>query len=272
MQTKKRTPWEPPKRVGVIGHGSIGAHVAREIHAGAVPGASLECLVEVKPIKDPPVEQVEIDEAIARCDLLVECAGQPMVRAHAVDVLSAGVDLLITSVGAVAHADTAETLAEAGPGRLFFTNGAVGGIDLLTAAARSGGLEKVTVATTKLPGALVQPWMDEETSTRIRTATRPVAVFDGSAKEASTLFPRSLNVAATVAMAVGDWEAVTVRLTADPAATLTSHVIEAGGSVGQYRFEIRNDPSPTNPRTSRIVPHAVLGSLATAVGASGGLV
>jgi len=63
-----------------------------------------------------------------------------------------------------------------------------------------------------------------------------------------------------------------VRLTADPKASLTSHVIEASGPSGEYRFEIRNNPSPQNPRTSGIVPFAVLRSLEAAIGERGGLV
>jgi aspartate dehydrogenase len=111
--------------------------------------------------------------------------------------------------------------------------------------------------------------MDGTTHDRLLAATAPVEVFSGGAREASKWFPRSLNVAATVAFAVGDFDLVRVRLHADPGAELTSHVIEAEGPSGQYRFEIRNQPSPDNPRTSGVVPFALLRSLAALVGRPG---
>jgi aspartate dehydrogenase len=75
------------------------------------------------------------------------------------------------------------------------------------------------------------------------------------------LFPRSTNVAAAVALAVGAWDVVEAVLLADPAATLTRHEIAATGPAGEYRFEIRNRPSPRTPTTSEIVPYAVLRTL-----------
>ena len=89
-------------------------------------------------------------------------------------------------------------------------------------------------------------------------------MFRGSPREAAKAFPRSLNIAATVSLAVDDFDKVEVVLVADPAADLTTHLIEAEGATGEYRFEIRNHPSPTNPRTSGVVPFAR--SLAVLVG------
>jgi aspartate dehydrogenase len=138
-------------------------------------------------------------------------------------------------------------------------------------------------AAVMLPRTLLQPCMDEPTRHRIAEATEPVDVFRGGARDAARWFPRSLNVAATVAFAVGDFDAVEVVLVADRGAELTVHVIEADGDAGQYRFEIRNQPAPDNPRTSGIggrkpaepaepagrvgrVPFAVLRSLSVLVG------
>jgi aspartate dehydrogenase len=108
--------------------------------------------------------------------------------------------------------------------------------------------------------------MDVETHERVRTTDAPLEIFRGSARDAARFFPRSLNVAATVAFAVDDFDVVEVSLVADPSAELTTHVIEAEGPTGRYRFEIANRPSPENPRTSGVVPHAVLRSLSVLVG------
>jgi len=259
-------------RVGIIGYGAIGARVAADVAAGRVPGAFLEGIVSRRPLSGAPAGQVTLEQALERCDLLVECAGQEALVDHGEVVLRAGVDLLVTSIGALADRGLSKQLHAAGPGRLFLTSGAVGGLDLLSSGARLEGYDRVTITTTKLPGSLVQPWMEDALVEQILSARGPLDVYQGPAAEAALLFPKSLNAAAAVAIAVNDWDSVTVRVRADPGAELTSHVIEASGNVGEYRFEIRNKPSEKNPRTSGVVPFAVLRSLEAIIGARGGLI
>lgn len=260
------------RRIGIIGHGAIGARVAADIAAGKVKGATLEAIISRTAIQNAPAAQVEIAEALERCDLLVECAGQEALIEHGEAVLSAGVDLLATSLGALADPHLSQRLLSAGPGRLFLTSGSIGGLDLLASGARATGYDAVRITTTKLPGSLIQPWMDEVEADRIRKTAGPIEIFAGSAARATQLFPKSLNVAAAVALAVDDWDAVAVSVRADPAAELTTHLIEASGNSGNYRFEIRNKVSPQNPRTSGVVPFAVLRSLELIVGARGGMI
>jgi aspartate dehydrogenase len=152
------------------------------------------------------------------------------------------------------------------------TPGSIGGLDLLASGARATGYDAVRITTTKLPGSLIQPWMDEGEADRIRNTAGPIEIFSGSATQATQLFPKSLNVAAAVALAVDDWDAVAVSVRADPAAELTTHLIEASGGSGNYRFEICNKVSPQNPRTSGVVPFAVLRSLELIIGARGGMI
>lgn len=256
----------PRRKVGVIGAGAIGSAVIEVLARGGVEGAELACVVNLQPVPGLTVPQVSVPEAIRACDVIVECAGQVVAAQYAVKILEAGVDLLVSSVGAFADEILLKKALAAGPGRLLFTSGAVGGVDLLASAAVEAPLERVTVTSRKLPASLLQPWMDESTQERLLAATEPVEIFHGPAREAARHFPRSLNVAATVAFAVGDFDLVDVTLVADPAAELTTHVIEADGPTGHYRFEIANRPSPTNPRTSGVVPHAVLRSLSVLVG------
>lgn len=152
---------------------------------------------------------------------------------------------------------------------MYFTGGAVGGLDLLQAVRALGPLDHVRLTTTKLPGTLEQPWMDEELLQRLRTATGPVEVLAGTARDIPVKFPRSTNVAASVALAVGDLDAVHVRVVADPAAVHTRHVVEASGPHGAYRFEAAHTPDADNPATSKVVPYAVLRSLGAIAGRPG---
>jgi len=259
---------DPPgsTKVGVIGTGVIGSAVIRALRAGSIEGVVLTVVVDNRPAIDCPVPQVSLEAAIDQCDVLVECAGQACVASHATRILESGVDLLITSVGAMADPQVADEVLAAGPGRVIFTAGAVGGLDMLASASAFMALRSAKITTTKTPASLVQPWMDEAATLQLLRTDTPVEVFRGGAREAARLFPRSLNVAATVAFAIDDFDLVEVVLVADPDGALTSHLIEAEGDAGEYRFEIKNRPSALNPRTSGVVPYAVLRTLAVLVG------
>lgn len=254
-------------KVAVIGAGTIGRPVVEALLVGAIDDVEVVGVVNDKPVAaDFPVPQIRLAEAIATSDVLVECAGQTVVARHAVEILESGRDLLVISAGALVDPDLTARIGAAGPGRIAVTSGAVGGVDLLVSAAAHGDVQRASVTTTKKPRALLQPWMDDATQERIATTTEPMTIFEGSATDAARFFPRSLNVAATVGLALGRLELVTVRLVADPDAALTSHVIEADTDAGSYRFEIRNHPSPDNPATSGVVARAVVRSLSVFVG------
>ncbi|MDX6739571.1 aspartate dehydrogenase domain-containing protein [Actinocorallia sp. A-T 12471] len=252
-----------PRAVAVLGWGAIGSVVGARLLAGAVPGARLECVVARGEV-DAPVPVVSADEAIARADVLVECAGHAALAAHGLAALSAGVDVVVSSVGALIDAGLRAELEAARPGRLHVTTGALGGLDLLVAASLAAPFTSVRLTTTKTPRALVQDWMDDDRKAELRAARGPVTVFRGSAEEAAPLFPKSLNVAATLALSLPGTP-VEVELVADPDAALVTHVVTAEGPVGSYRFEVQNRPSPANPRTSQVVPYAVLRTLQRAL-------
>lgn len=259
-----------PLKVGIVGWGAIGRVAGTALARQDVPGAELVCVVDNRPLGEAaPAPQVSFEDAVERCDLIVEAAGQGVVREWGERVLGAGTDLLVASTGALTDDDLAKRLLAAGPGRVYFTGGAVGGLDLLQAVRSLGPLDEVRLTTTKLPATLEQPWMDAEFLARLRAATGPVEVMAGTAREVPVKFPKSTNVAASVALAVGDLDAVRVRVVADPAAERTRHVIEASGPHGAYRFEVAHRPDPTNPATSQVVPYAVLRSLAALAGRTG---
>ncbi|MFI9077943.1 aspartate dehydrogenase domain-containing protein [Streptomyces sioyaensis] len=258
------------RKVGLVGWGAIGRVVGTALAERGVPAAELVCVVDNRPLgAAAPAPQVPLDEALARCDLIVEAAGQGAVREWGERVLAAGSDLLVASTGALTDEDLAERLLGTGPGRVYFTGGAVGGLDLLQAVRSLGPLDEVRLTTTKLPSTLEQPWMGEELRTRLRTAKGPVEVMSGTARDVPVRFPRSTNVAASVALAVGDLDAVKVRVVAEPGARHTRHVVEASGPYGTYRFEAAHLPDPDNPATSQVVPYAVLRGLAALAGRTG---
>ena len=257
-------------RVALLGYGAIGQPVGDALSAG-VDGVELVGVVTRTQGKATARGHTELtlDEAIAGGDLIVECAGIDSVVRHGPQIIASGTDLLIASVGALIDTALRRTLLDGGPGRSYLTAGAIGGLDLLGAVARGGGLDAVSLTTTKAPGTLVRPWMDAATADGLRNGSGTTVVFDGTVAEGIALFPSSLNVAVALAAATGHWEATRVRLVADPRATLTTHRIEASGRAGEYDFTIRNQPLESNPRSSSAVPAAILRGLQALANPSG---
>lgn len=244
-----------PTAVGLVGHGAIGAAVAAALRRGDVAGHTLSGILTRAGGTRDAVDS--LSELLARSDVVVEAAGHAALAAHGPATVAAGRTLVVVSAGALVDDDLRARLA-GGPGAVRVPSGAVGGLDALRAAHLAGGLDSVRLTTTKPAATLVQPWMTAELQHRLRGNGPPIEVFEGPAAEAAQRFPRSLNVAATLALATLGLERTRVRLVGDPAATGNEHVIEASGTAGDYRFVLRNRPAPENPNTSRLTALSVL--------------
>ncbi len=251
-------------RVAVLGWGAIGRTVGLALADGQVEGAELCAVAASSGAEDCPVPVVEPERLADGADLVVEAAGQEALAANGEAYLRSGARLLVVSVGALVDAELLARLERAGGDRLLLTSGAIGGLDILRAARRAGPIDRVTLTTTKRPASLIQDWMDETMIGQLRAGRDTVVTFDGSAADAVTRFPQSVNVAATLALTAGSWDLVRVRVLADPSVEVNRHDIEIVGAAGSYRFTIENQPSPDNPKTSGIVPHAVLDGVASA--------
>ena len=106
------------RKVGVVGWGAIGRIVGTALADGQVDGAELVCVVDNRPLGDAaPAPQVPLEEALELCDLIVEAAGQGVVREWGERVLASGTDLLVASSGAMTDEELAKRLLAAGPGR-----------------------------------------------------------------------------------------------------------------------------------------------------------
>ncbi len=251
-------------RVAVLGWGAIGRAVGLALADGQVDGAELCAVAAASGAEDCPVPVVEPEHLADDAELVVEAAGQEALAAHGETYLRAGARLLVVSVGALVDAELLARLERVGGDHLLLTSGAIGGLDILRAARRGGPIDRVTLTTTKQPASLIQDWMDEEMAEQLRAGQAIVTTFDGPAADAVTRFPQSVNVAATLALTAGSWDLVRVRVVADPSVEVNRHDIEIVGATGRYRFTIENRPSADNPKTSGIVPHAVLDGIAAA--------
>ncbi|WP_299822615.1 aspartate dehydrogenase domain-containing protein [uncultured Jannaschia sp.] len=83
-------------------------------------------------------------------------------------------------------------------------------------------------------------------------------LLDGTAREAALAFPKSSNVAATVALAGLGFDNTEVRVIADPAVSSNIHTIDAEGAFGSFSFRIEGLPLPDNPRSSSLTAMSIL--------------
>jgi aspartate dehydrogenase len=254
--------------VGLIGYGGIARDVVAAFRAAATESRIVGVLARpgraakaCESLGDVDIVE-SLAELLARRPVIVaEVAGQQAVAEHGEAVLRGGVDLLVISIGALAEPRLRERLMAAardGKARLLLPAGAIGGIDAI-AAMRQAGLTAVRYRSVKPPAA----WRGSpaEQAADLDRLTQRTVVYRGSAGEAALLFPQNANVAATLALAGLGFDATTVELVADPAATGNIHEIEAEGAAGRFAIRLEGKPSRQNPKTSALTAFSVARAL-----------
>ncbi|MBP1722433.1 MAG: Aspartate dehydrogenase, partial [Deltaproteobacteria bacterium] len=149
--------------VGLIGLGSMGSFVAREIMKGEIPGIRLLAAADIRPpspgllqeLRQHSVSFVQSFEGLGDFPirLVIECANQKVVAESADFFLAKGMDLLVMSVGALVQGSLFSRLtcrAQEKGCRIYLPSGAIGAIDALQ-AAKLRGLDEVTLTTRKPP-------------------------------------------------------------------------------------------------------------------------
>jgi aspartate dehydrogenase len=255
MQEKNRADQTLP--VGLIGLGSMGSFVAREIMKGEIPGILLVAAADIRPpspdllqeLQRHSVSLVQSFEGLGNFPirLVIECANQKVVTECADFFLAKGIDLLLMSVGALVQGSLFSQLtarAEEKGCRIYLPSGAIGAIDALQ-AAKLRGLDEVTLTTRKPPRSLGPiEGMNLEGLSEARV------LFEGPATEAVVKFPQNVNVAATLSLAGLGPEKTRVRVVADPGVQQNIHEIRARGAFGYFEIRLANWPNPDNPKTS----------------------
>ncbi|MCW4005245.1 MAG: aspartate dehydrogenase [Candidatus Bathyarchaeota archaeon] len=228
------------KTVGLIGCGAIGTVLAEAIDRKLVVCDELIVFdvdaskaQQLKRLLSFPVTIVDSFEELLkrRPTVVVEAASQQAVRDYAKKLVEQEIDVIVMSTGALLDLDLTSN-------RLHVPSGAIGGLDAIASAALTGELQ-VTLTTHKNPKALKNP-----------PATASV-IYEGDAQEAARQFPREMNVAATLALAVKPSK-VKVTVIADPAMQKNTHEINVNWKFGEMHLRFANSPHPENPKTSAL--------------------
>jgi aspartate dehydrogenase len=255
------------KRALLIGYGAIGRVVLAKLagdptvritHVLETPARRAELERE---LGDAVTVVSDLSAAQGAIDCAIECAGHGAVVSTVVPLLERGVDVALVSVGALAEPGLPERLeaaARAGGAQLTLISGAICAIDAI-ASARIGGLDEVIYTGCKPPlGWIGSP---AERSVDLKTLTRPVVVFEGSAREAARLYPKNANVAATVSLAGLGLDRTRVTLIADPGVTRNVHRVAARGAFGELDVTLSGEPLPDNPKTSSLAAYSAVRAL-----------
>jgi aspartate dehydrogenase len=260
-----------PLTIGIVGCGAIGSQLSRALARGAVLGARLVSLTDLRSDRALALAQtlaprprvLSLEQASRACDLLVEAAGVAAVGPAAAAALRARKDLLVMSVGGLlAHPEWARRFQRAGC-RLVFPSGALCGLDGLRAAKALGRIQSVRLVTRKPPRGLAGAPYFRLHPVRLEGLKKARTVFRGSARQAVKAFPANVNVAAAVALTGIGPDRTRVEVIADPACRRNIHLLEVRGEFGRLQTLTENVPSRENPKTSALAAASALALLAS---------
>lgn len=233
----------------LVGCGSIGSEIARA--AQAMPEVGRLALFDVQRERATKLaSQLEkayvvptLEEGIRESTLVIEAASPEALRQVGAQALDAGRDLFLLSVSALADEALLRhltALAARRGRRIYIPSGAIAAIDGLK-AARVGKLKSVTLTTTKPPRAL-----------GLGELEHPKVLYEGPADEAMRLFPKNVNIAASLALAGLGTNQTKVRIVADPRVKRNTHEVLVEGDFGTLHLKVENEPSPNNPASSHL--------------------
>ena len=228
------------KRVGIIGCGAIGSLIAEAFENGTIKCDEL-ILFDYNMEKSLKLQQSlslvcrvvnDFEGMIQRHPaIIVEAASQQAAKEYIGRILQENIELVVMSTGALLELDLEK-------GHVHVPSGAVGGFDAISSAALAG-IHEVVLTTRKNPRVLGVEHKQRET------------VYQGTAEEAVKLFPREMNVAATLALTVRPVK-VKVQVVADPDVRRNTHEISVKWKYGDMFLRFENEPHPMNPGTSAL--------------------
>ncbi len=244
------------KRIGLIGCGAIGSLIAKAIDEGVVK-AELAYVYDInsdialklvgklkkKPRVSNGIEEMLKDKSV---EIIIETASDEAVVKYLKQIVEAGKEVLVMSIGGLLSPET-RRIYEENIGRIHVPAGAIAGLDAIQAISLVG-VDRVVLTTRKPPEALAYSRYFKEQGIDLEKIREPTLVYEGPVEDALKHFPKSVNVAA--ALALYSKSGVLVRIIADPTRENIVHEIEVESKVSNLRILVENVPHPDNPRTS----------------------
>lgn len=251
-------------KIGLIGCGAIGKFLLEKLNENKqLPHYEIISVFDAREKSTIKLQELSIKYEFevfrdldaflnSNIDIVVECANIEVVNEYAPLIIQQK-DLVLISIGALAKASLYEELQSSSKSngtKVYLPAGAIGGLELVKAANIMGGLYAVSLISRKPLAALsAEPGMEE------------IVLFEGSAKDAIEKFPENANVAITLSLVGLGIEKTCVKIIADPAVEKNIHTIHVQGDFGEAVITIKNNPSPTNSKTSYLTALSILSTL-----------
>ncbi|HEX9745039.1 MAG TPA: aspartate dehydrogenase domain-containing protein [bacterium] len=254
-------------KVAIIGLGAIGGFLLGELAPDTDFEISAICEIDeqkagkiLTALHLPDGLLCEIDEIPDNTDVFVEAASGSVAYKVAELALSRGKIAVIASMGGLGDIDNLVELARRNGGRLLLPSGAIAGLDALKAVPKES-IKSVTMKSTKPAGNLADTEYIKSKGLDLNLINEPVKVFDGMARDAAIAFPKSANVAATLALATVGLDNMRVEIWADPFSDRNRHWLQVESGHGRIIANVSNVPFEINPRTSKLAAYSILAAI-----------
>lgn len=235
-------------RIGFLGYGKIGSFIANELEKMGGHDISFIqdpfCTLENSAV---PVVAKADSELLEQTDLVIESATSQVLKDNMEEILKHA-NLMIFSVTAFADeafAKEVRALCQAYGREIYLPHGAIAGVDGIVDGKEL--IHAVSIETIKSPKSLGLEDMER------------TVVFDGCTREACALFPRNVNVHATIAIAGLGFDQTKSRIIADPAVTTNTHKIHVEGEGIDFQYEISS--FATGGVTGKYTPYSAISSV-----------
>ncbi|HWP51470.1 MAG TPA: aspartate dehydrogenase domain-containing protein [Clostridia bacterium] len=244
------------KSIGFLGCGKIGGTMLESLkNFEDVSVSFVQALDYSAEGRAFPVVTESDDVLLEKADLVVESATANVLKAN-FDSIIKHCDVMIFSVTAFsddAFERHAIELAERYGRKIYLPHGAILGVDGIVDG--SVLLTDVSIVTTKNPKSLG------------RDDTERTVVCECSTREACALYPRNVNVHATVALAGIGFDRTRSIVVSDPAVDTNTHIIDVKGDGIHFCLEISS--FSTGGVTGKYTPYSACASLARVLGKGG---
>ncbi len=253
------------KKVAIIGCGTIGGELAKNIDNKNIPNCILSSIFDIdqnklkniyEKLQNKPVifenfkefiESAEFD----RIDLIIEAASINAASKYIRDILQNGKDIMIMSIGVFSDDKTfkeLQSIIESKHNNIYLPSGAIGGIDIIRSIKKY--IESITLITTKNNNSLKGAPFFSNYNINIDEINNRQVIFDGNAGEAIIQFPSNVNVAALISLAGIGFKKTNVKIIVDPNESNNTHEIIVKWIFGEFNIKVINKPSIENPKTS----------------------
>ncbi len=255
-------------KVGIVGCGAIGSRIAKSLQKELKDNCVLAGLFDIdfekakglaQTLGDSNIFKKSLDELFTGCDFVVEAVAAAETQAIIRRALEAQKNILAMSVGKLLNADHLFRLAQKNKCHILIPSGAIAGIDAIKAASLVN-IQSVCLTTRKPPIGLAMSSLESQQAVALDKIRGETVVYEGDVDNAVKLFPKNINVAATIALACGVKDKMTVRIITSPEFKTNSHEIEVVGDFGRMVTRTDNQVCPDNPKTSYL---AVLSAIET---------